>query len=371
MDIQSYSGPQGRRLDTPRLFRSAFVATICVVMTTALKLATDSLPGPENPWLLYLVGVMVAAWYGGSDSGLMATPLSVIACLTTGLLWDGHSCVQTAGEGFNLALFLLEGMLVSHFVGSSRATRQDLEDVRMELAGAYDASIEAWGKILDLRDRETEGHSRRVVQLTLRLAGALGIDEESLIHMRRGALLHDIGKIGVPDRVLLKPGPLDASEWAIMKQHPMHAMTMLGSIEFLRPSMEIPFCHHEKWDGTGYPRGLKGEEIPLSARIFAIVDIWDALAHDRAYRRGWPPEKIYTHLESLVGTHLDPDIVPAFLSLMQGSMRDPATAGPDPSNPDAIEPLSGYEREPDPLKIEPVDRDLARDCPIAIDTPSI
>lgn len=255
-----------------------------------------------------------------------------------------------------------------------RQSRDELEvKVRLRTADierSYDATIDALVRALELRHHETEGHSRRVVELTLRLAEALGIGGESLIHIRRGALLHDIGKIGVPDRVLLKPGPLDASEWAIMKQHPTHAMTMLGSIDFLRRSMEIPFSHHEKWDGSGYPCGLKGEEIPLSARIFAIVDIWDALAHDRVYRKSWSPERIREHLESLAGTHLDPNLVPTFLSLMPGTGRDAATADSDSIDHQGTEAPLDHELDPSSLKVEPVERDLAGERPVAIDRPS-
>ena len=166
---------------------------------------------------------------------------------------------------------------------------------------------------MDLRDHETEGHSRRVTEMTLRLARAMGLDEAELVHVRRGALLHDIGKMGIPDAILLKPGTLTDEEWQVMRRHPTYAYEMLSPIAFLRPALEIPYCHHEKWDGTGYPRGLKGEQIPLAARIFAAVDIWDALRSDRPYRKGWPEERVCEHIASLAGTHLDPAVVAAFL----------------------------------------------------------
>src|SRR5206468_3793861 len=153
----------------------------------------------------------------------------------------------------------------------------NLQKVNIDLVLAYDATIEGWSKALDLRDKETEGHTLRVTDLTLHLARAIGVRDADLIHVRRGALLHDIGKMGIPDQILLKPGPLSDAEWEVMKKHPEYANQMLAPIEFLRQAKHIPYSHHEKWDGMGYPRGLRGEEIPLSARIFAVADVYDAL----------------------------------------------------------------------------------------------
>ncbi len=191
-----------------------------------------------------------------------------------------------------------------------------LQRSHLELVLAYDATIEGWARALDLRDKETEGHSQRVTEMTLRLARALGMKEEELVHVRRGALLHDIGKMGVPDSILLKPGPLTPEEWEIMRRHPEYAYEMLSPIAYLRPALDIPYCHHEKWDGTGYPRGLKGEQIPLAARILAVVDVWDALSSDRPYRPAWPPEKVRAYLKNEAGKHFDPRVVEAFLEIL-------------------------------------------------------
>ncbi|MBI3243504.1 MAG: GAF domain-containing protein [Chloroflexi bacterium] len=186
-----------------------------------------------------------------------------------------------------------------------------------ELALAYDSTLEGWSNFLDLKDRETEGHSRRVTEMTLRLAQAMGIhDATMLLHIRRGALLHDIGKMGIRDAVLLKAGDLSVEEWVEMRRHPMYAYNILSPITFLRPALDIPYCHHEHWDGSGYPRGLKGEQIPLAARIFAVADVWDALRSDRPYRKGWPEEKVYAELRAGAGTHFDPQVVEAFLKLV-------------------------------------------------------
>ncbi len=192
----------------------------------------------------------------------------------------------------------------------------ELQRSNIELTLAYDATLEGWAKALDLRNRETERHSERVTEMTLRLARAMGMGDRDLVQVRRGALLHDMGKIGIPDSILLKPAPLTDEERQIMQRHPDDAFEMLRKIAYLRPALDIPYAHHERWDGSGYPRGLKGEQIPLPARIFAAVDIWDALrTAERPYRTPMSDEELHTHLRSLAGTHLDPNVVEAFLKL--------------------------------------------------------
>jgi PAS domain S-box-containing protein len=192
----------------------------------------------------------------------------------------------------------------------------DLQRSNVDLTMAYDTTLEGWSRALDLRDKETEGHTLRVTETTLGLARALGMSQSEMVHVRRGALLHDIGKMGVPESILLKPGPLTEDEWVIMRLHPVYAYDLLSPIAYLRPALDIPYCHHEKWDGTGYPRGLKGEQIPLVASIFAVVDVWDALRSDRPYRLAWPEERVREHIRSLAGTHFDPTVVAKFLELI-------------------------------------------------------
>jgi PAS domain S-box-containing protein/putative nucleotidyltransferase with HDIG domain len=189
---------------------------------------------------------------------------------------------------------------------------QDLQNSNQDLRLAYDRTIEGWAHALALRDTETIEHSRRVTDMTVKLSRALGMSEEQLVHVRRGALLHDIGKMSIPDKVLGKTGPLDDDEWVIMRKHPDYAEQMLSGIQFLRPALPIPTCHHEKWDGTGYPRGLKGKHIPLEARIFSVIDVWDALTSDRPYRDAWPEDKVRAHLREQSGKYFDPDVVEAF-----------------------------------------------------------
>jgi PAS domain S-box-containing protein len=216
---------------------------------------------------------------------------------------------------------------------------EGLRRSNLELSLAYDATIVGWSMAMDLRDHETEGHSQRVTEMTLRLARAMGLDEAELVHVRRGALLHDIGKLGIPDTILLKPGDLTDEEWQVMRCHPTYAYEMLAPISFLRPALEIPYCHHEKWDGTGYPRGLKGEQIPLAARIFAAVDIWDALRYDRPYRKGWPEGRVCEHIASLADTHLDPIVVQAFLK--QVNPPEPTASVTTPAAGDQVQNLEG------------------------------
>lgn len=190
-----------------------------------------------------------------------------------------------------------------------------LQRSNSELALAYDATLEGWSRALDLRDKETEGHTQRVTEMTLRLAHAMNLEATEITQLRRGALLHDIGKIGVPDKILLKPGPLTDEEWDIMRKHPQYAYDLLQPISFLALALDIPYCHHEKWDGSGYPRKLKSEAIPLAARVFAVADVWDALRSDRPYRRGWDEEKVRDHIRQQSGRHFDPKVVEVFLGL--------------------------------------------------------
>ncbi len=191
-----------------------------------------------------------------------------------------------------------------------------LERANLELTMAYDATIEGWSQALELRDQETQGHSARVLELTLRLAAAMGISDKETQDIRRGVLLHDIGKMGIPDSILHKPGPLTDEEWEVMHKHPRYAYDMLAPIVYLRNSLDIPYAHHEKWDGSGYPRGLRGETIPMSARIFSVVDVYDALRSDRPYRPAWPQEKTNAYISEQAGKHFDPHVVDVFLTLI-------------------------------------------------------
>jgi len=195
----------------------------------------------------------------------------------------------------------------------------NLQRSNLELINAYNTTLEGWAQALELRDRETEGHTRRVTQLSISLASAMGVSSDELVHIQRGAMLHDIGKMGIPDNILTKPGPLTDEEWAIMRQHPIYARDLLAAIPYLRQAVDIPYSHHEKWDGSGYPRQLKGEGIPLAARIFAIIDVWDALLSDRPYRKAWSMGKVLSYLKEQSGKHFQPQVVDTFFTLMTQS----------------------------------------------------
>jgi HD-GYP domain-containing protein (c-di-GMP phosphodiesterase class II) len=220
----------------------------------------------------------------------------------------------------NVEWFEFLNMLVTQvsFAVESALMFDKYERTHNGLTQAYDATIEGWSRALELRDRETQGHTRRVTAMTVQLAVALGLTEHQIVHIRRGAILHDIGKMAIPDSILFKTGPLDPQEWEIMRRHTNIAVSLLEPIQYLAPALEIPQYHHEKWDGSGYPFGLKGEQIPLAARLFAVVDVYDALTSDRPYRSAWTREQTLAYLRAEAGRHFDPKVVDIFLKMLEG-----------------------------------------------------
>lgn len=212
-----------------------------------------------------------------------------------------------------------EIQIASRDITERKKSEKALQDAHGHLQEAYQRTIEGWVRALDLRDRETEGHTQRVTELTIKVARTLGFSEEELTHIRRGALLHDMGKMAIPDEILQKPGPLNEAEWEKMRLHPIYAYEMLSPISYLHPALDIPYCHHERWDGSGYPRGLKGEDIPLIARLFAIVDVWDALCSDRPYRKQLPKAEVVGYLREKSGELFEPRLVDAFLAVVEAN----------------------------------------------------
>ncbi|MBI2331365.1 MAG: PAS domain S-box protein [Chloroflexi bacterium] len=214
---------------------------------------------------------------------------------------------------------VIEIQAASRDITERKRAEEALQLAHNQLRDAYERTIEGWVRALDLRDRETEGHTQRVTEITIKVAKQLGLSEEDLSHIKRGALLHDMGKIAIPDEILQKPGPLNEIEWERMRQHPMYAYEMLAPIAYLNPALDIPFYHHERWNGSGYPHGLKGEQIPLSARLFAIVDVWDALRSDRPYRKAIPREQVIDYLSENANILFDPKLVQLFLEFVEAN----------------------------------------------------
>jgi hypothetical protein len=215
-----------------------------------------------------------------------------------------------------VVLLAAEAFLVWITIENIEVSLKRAEEIEVQLNESYDKTLEGWAKALEYRDRETEGHSRRVTNLCTLLALQLGLTDNELIHLHRGALLHDIGKMAIPDSILFKPGPLNESEWELMRMHPVYAKEMLEDIPYLKDAVTIPFCHHERWDGKGYPQGLKGEDIPLTSRIFTVVDHWEALNSDRPYRKAVPRDQVLNYIRDNSGIIYDPDIADTFLNLM-------------------------------------------------------
>lgn len=260
-----------------------------------------------NITIVFVLAIIMAMLLGLFLSNLITRPLLQLERAASDVA-KGNRDIQVSTKGGDEIADLAESF--NKMVSSLSRSEKDL-------ISAYDKTLEGWSKALELRDEETQGHTQRVTELTLELARMMGLDEEKLINIRRGALLHDIGKIGVPDRILLKPGPLNKKERKIIEQHPVFAREMLKRIEFLHSAMEIPSFHHERWDGKGYPTGLVSQEIPIAARIFAVIDVWDALTSDRPYRKAMAYEKAFALIKNDSGTHFDPEVVTAFSKMIE------------------------------------------------------
>jgi putative nucleotidyltransferase with HDIG domain len=270
---------------------------------------SPSLPTRVQIFLLVALALLLVILMGVNLARFITRPLLGLVQASTEVA-QGNLAIQVDADSNDEVAVLTESF--NHMV-------KNLKKSKMDLIEAYDTTLEGWARAVELRERKTGEHTRRVAEMTVRLAEKIGFDEEQMPHVRRGALLHDIGKIGIPDAILLKPGKLTDEEWKTMRKHPQYAYEMLWQIEFLRPAIEIPYCHHEKWNGTGYPRGLQGEAIPLEARIFAIVDVWDALTSDRPYRKAMQREQVIEIIQSESGRHFDPQVVETFIDLVNGS----------------------------------------------------
>ncbi|HKG53003.1 MAG TPA: HD-GYP domain-containing protein [Anaerolineales bacterium] len=300
---------------------SALILSIVVLMVINLNLY-DGDGIRDSGILAYPIFIMMGILFFGKRATLyfsLATIASLIGIVTLEIHGYIHPTIGATNFDILLPIIILL-LAVTAFiwvvVGNTEGDLERVKDSEVELRKNYDLTLESWAKVLEYRDKETEGHSRRLVELSTRLAQELGLTPEAIGHLRHGALLHDIGKLAIPDEILLKPGALNDVERRTMEQHPAYAKQMLAQVVFLQPCVEVAYSHHERWDGLGYPQGLKGEEIPLSARIFAVVDQWDALTSDRPYRKAWTKEKVIAYLQENAGKIYDPEIVNVFLKII-------------------------------------------------------
>ncbi len=297
---------------------------LCAIVLVVITINLYDGDGLRDPGLIaYPIFVMAGTLFFGKRA-LPYFTLAAIASLTAiaaleiaGLVHPSIGPTRLGGLIPIITLMAAGAGIVWAILGNMETYLHRARQSEAELRRNYELTLEAWAKVMEFRDRETEGHSRRLVELGTRLARALGMNEEEIVHLQRGALLHDVGKLAIPDHILLKPGPLDEDELRIMQQHPIYARQMLSTIPFLQPSIPVAYSHHERWDGQGYPDGLQGEEIPLAARLFAVLDTWDALGSERIYRSAWPRDQIVAYLKANAGIRFDPRIVQAFLEIIK------------------------------------------------------
>ena len=264
--------------------------------------------------LAYPIFIVFTAFLFNSRIALVSTVLS-IASIYLVYLMEIRGMLRPPQYSSQTQLIVISILLVAEGLSILLVT-QNWRRILINLRQAYDGTLEGWAKALELRDKETEGHSKRVTDLAVQVAKKVGIPPNEYQHIRRGALLHDIGKMGIPDEILLKPGPLTPEEFSIVEEHPNLAREMLEGIPFLRKALDIPYCHHERWDGSGYPQKLAGEDIPLAARVFAVIDVWDALTSDRPYRKAWTKEAAYQYIEENRGILFDPVCVDTFFEVI-------------------------------------------------------
>jgi len=264
--------------------------------------------------MAFPIFVLSVTFLFGTRGFISGTTLSILSMVSLYYLELAGFIVSTYHTSINRVYVL--SLILIVMAATTWVVRETWETNLNNLRDSYEQTLVGWARALEYRDGETEGHSKRTTKLCISLAKKLGFEGEDLSDIRRGAYLHDIGKMAIPDSILLKPGPLNDDEWAVMKMHPVLSKQLITEIPFLQSAVDIPYSHHEKWDGSGYPQGLKGEEIPIPARIFAVVDYWDALTSDRPYRSAWQREKVIAYLKENTGKIFDPHIVEVFLTLV-------------------------------------------------------
>jgi len=304
-----------------RFYPAALLLSLVILVVVTVNLYDGD--GVHDPGLLaYPIFVMVGTLLFGKRASpyfAMASIGSIALIVYLEFYKYIHPRIGPTTFGILIpivTLLLVSAVIIWVIVDNIERNLQRARDSESELRRNYDLTLEAWARVLEYRDRETEGHSRRLVKLSAQLGKALGLSEEELLNLRRGALIHDIGKLAIPDEILLKPDVLDENERKLIQKHPVYARQMLSEISFLQPAISVAYSHHERWDGKGYPEGMKREEIPLLARLFAVVDAWDALTSERVYRPAWSAEKTAAYLKDNSGIKYDPRIVEVFLKLV-------------------------------------------------------
>ncbi len=293
--------------------------TIDILAATALVYFTGGVQS-SLLFLLYLPMLAAAIRLDLRHTLLSAVAVSAIVVWMWSIAESGFPSLGSTAV--RVGLFSFGGFVLALFFGAlAQETRLSIARHRSAIAltQAYESTLEGWSRALEMRDTETKGHTQRVSTQTVRLGRLMGLSEEALMHAHRGALLHDIGKLAIPDSIMFKPGALSDEQVETMRRHPDYAYTMLAPIAYLHPALDIPYCHHEKWDGSGYPRGLRGAEIPLAARIFAVIDVWDALRSDRPYRTAWTDTQAREYIRAHAGKHFDPQVVAVFFHMLDSS----------------------------------------------------
>jgi len=292
---------------------ATFVSTLLLLIITYSL--TEGIGLQDAGLMVYPVYMVFTTYLLGKKTAIFTVVLSI---LSAALVY----AIERMGRLNPAATYEAEKQLIVVFIFIVAAGAllwvvvDNWEKIVKNLRTTYDMTLSGWSRTLELRDHETEGHSRRVVELTVELAKRVGVQRGELEHIRHGALLHDIGKMAVPDSILLKPGKLTEQEWEVVRQHPVHARNLLKDIPYLKPALDIPYSHHERWDGSGYPQGTTGAEIPLPARVFAVVDVWDALISDRPYRNAWSETQARDYIREQAGKQFDPQVVSLFLELL-------------------------------------------------------
>lgn len=293
------------------------VAYISITLTVLIAIFASDAKFIEYSMVIFTLPIGISSFVIRPSMSFFFATLTtlgyIVLSIMSGYVWEYNLTATFAIFALAFMTWVIAHQL-ENTIEKNDALVDDIQKTYDELKDAYQTTLEGWSRALEVRDRETQGHSKRVTELTLHIARKMGFSEEELEHIYRGTLLHDIGKLGIPDEILHKKGPLTEQEMRVMRLHPQIAVDLISPIAYLKPAMNIPRYHHEKWDGTGYPHGLMGELIPLEARIYAVIDVFDALTNDRPYRKAMKKQEALEYIRSESGKHFDPAVVSVFMN---------------------------------------------------------